>query len=583
MPTTRHPEHLNEPKFFTTARTNTNPNWRIQITQNQLVSQASTILLQRHTKFWAPLLKPLKFSSNFTPIIFHQILNKIQTHPKICLNFFNWAQKTLDFKPDLKAQCEVTRILLGSEPELSKFGKPILNSIVQDYPPAKVVPLLITSRKSADFINVYSILNSVIECYCSKDMYFQCLEVYQMARQYGFGLSVDTCNALLNLLCDKNELRFAWCYYASIVRTGISGDQFTWSVIARILRNDGKFERVSRILNMGIYTREMFDLMIDGYSKRGDFEAGFSYLNEMSSKGIEPSFSTYSSMLDGACRYQDRKVIEIVMSLMIEKGYIPEPVVSDYDLIIQKLCDLGKTFAVDLFFERASDEKIELQDSTYRCMFRALLSEEGRTKDAIKLYDILKEKNVLVNESCYNEFVIVLCRENPSKEVSKLIVDIVREGFCYETKELSEYICRQCAEGRWREAEELLNVILDQRCLLDPLCCGSFVKWFCSNKQIDRAIMLHNKLEGLKGFLDTTTYNVLLASLFRERRIDDTIKVFEYMKTCKVLNSESFTLMIRGLCHEKELRKAMRLHDEMLELGLKPDRRTYKRLISGFR
>ncbi|KAI3456421.1 hypothetical protein Pfo_013084 [Paulownia fortunei] len=574
------PQDLTEPKF-STSRRNTTPNWRIQIKQSQLVSQASTILLQRQSKFWAPLLKPLKLSSNFTPSLFDQILNRIQTQPKICFSFFNWAQKNLDFKPDLRAQCQLIRILFGSE--LAKLGRPILSSIAQDYPPAKIVPLLIQSRKSADFQNISPVLNSVIECYCSKQMYLQSLQVYQMAKQYGVGLSVDTCNALLNLLGDKNELRLAWCCYASIIRYGISGDQFTWSVIAKILYKDGKFERVSRIFDMGIYTPEMFDLMIDGYSKKGDFEAVFDYLNELCSKGIEPSFSTYSSMLDGACKYQDREVIETVMSIMVEKGHIPEPPAYDYDLIIQKLCDMGRTFAMDLFFKRAYDEKIELQHATYGCMLRALLSEEGRLEDALELYNMVCEKNILVSESCYNEFVIVLCKENPSQEVSNLLVDIIRRGFISAAKELSKYISKQCAEGQWREAEELFNLILNQGCLLDSFSCGSFVKRYCSSRQIDKAIMLHSKLEELKGTLDTATYNILLAALFKEKRIEETIKVFDYMKSCKMLNSESFSLMIRGLCHEKELRKAMKLHDEMLELGLKPDQRTYKRLISGFR
>ncbi|KAK6149789.1 hypothetical protein DH2020_017314 [Rehmannia glutinosa] len=513
------PENLTEHKFFKTSETNLTPNWRIRIKQRELVSQASTILLQRHSKLWAPLLKPLKLFSNFTPSLFHQILNGIQTHPKICYSFYKWAQKALDFKPDLRAQCRLIRILFGSGQ--SELGRPILNSIiVQDYPPAKIVPLLIQPRKGADFQNISPVLNSVIVCYCSKQMYCQSLEVYQMGKQYGFGLSVDTCNALLNLLCDKNELRLAWCCYASFIRNGVSGDEFTWPVIARVLYKDGKFERISRILVMGIYNPDMFDLMIDGYSKRGDFEAAFDYLNELCSKGIEPSFRTYSSMLDGACKHQDEKVIENVMSFMVEKGHIPKPHASDYDLIIQKLCDMGKTFAMDLFFKRSHDEKIELQHTTYEYMLSALLSEKGRLEDAIELYNVMREKHIPVSENCYNDLVIVLCKENPSREASNLLVDIIRRGFISEAKELSKYVNKQCAEGRWREAEELFDLIMDQGCLLDSISCGYFVKRYCSRREIGKAIMLHDKLEDLKGTLDMSTYNVLLAALFREKRIE---------------------------------------------------------------
>lgn len=53
------------------------------------------------------------------------------------------------------------------------------------------------------------------------------------------------------------------------------------------------------------------------------------------------------------------------------------------------------------------------------------------------------------------------------------------------------------------------------------------------------------------------------------------------MRTHNLLNGESFSAMISGLCHENDLKKAMKLHDEMLNLGLKPNLKNYKRLISS--
>lgn len=470
------------------------------------------------------------------------------------------------------------RILFGSG--LSKLGLPILNSIVQHHPPAKIVPLLLW-RKGADFRDVSPVLNSVFDCYCNKQMYIQSSEVYLMANRYRVRLSADSCNALLNLLGDNNELKLAWCFYASIIRNGILGDRFTWSVVAKILYKDGKFERISRILDMGICTSEMFDLMIDAYSARGDFEVAFDHLNTLYSKGFEPSFRTYSAMLDGACRFRNREVIENVISLMVEKGHITA---SQYDLIIKKLSDMGKTYAMDMFFQRACNENIELKHDTYECIFMALLNEEGRVGVAIELYNVMQEKNIIVSESRYEEFVIAICKENPSHEIKNLLVEIIRRGVGSPlTKDLSNYISKQCAEGHWREAEELFELILNRGWLLDSICCGSFVRRYCSRRLIDKAMALHNKLKGLKGTLDTAANNMLVAALLSEQRIEETMEVFDYMKSCQRINSESFITVIRGLCHVKEMRKAMKFHDEMLELGLKPDQKTYKRLISCFR
>ncbi|KAL2483976.1 Tetratricopeptide repeat (TPR)-like superfamily protein [Forsythia ovata] len=571
----RKPHNFSIKIFFSTSIKKSTPNWRIQIKETQLVSQVSKILLQRHTKIWTPLLKSLKFSSRFSPSLFLQILTKIQTHPDVSLNFFKWAKKNLNFEADLIALCKMTRILFGLG--LSRPARPILDTLVQDYPPSLIVYSLI---KGSGFHIISSALSALLECYCHKCMYLQAFEVYNKGKEYGVRVTIDSCNSLLKLLSDENEIRLAWCFYGSITRNGVLENQFTWSLIAKILYTDGKFERIARILDMRICTPVMYNLLIECYSKRGDFRAAFGYLDEMCNKKIETSFSTYSSILDGLCKYQDVRVSEEVLNSMVEKGYLPEHLVSEYDLIIQKLSDLGNTHAADLFFKRSCDEKIQLQHKTYGCMLKAL-SKEGRVKDAIGLYHIMQGRKILVNESYYNAFMNVLCKESLSEEVSKLLVDMVRRGFS-PAAELSEYINRQCAENRWGEAEELLNVMLDKGCFPDSFSCGSLVKHYCSSKQIDSAIALHNKLKGLEGTLDARAYNVLLTRLFEERRVEEALGVFDYMRTRKVLGIESFSLMIRGLCHGKELRKAMKLHDEMLELGLKPDGRTYKRLISGF-
>ncbi|PQQ16006.1 pentatricopeptide repeat-containing protein [Prunus yedoensis var. nudiflora] len=296
----------------------------------------------------------------------------------------------------------------------------------------------------------------------------------------------------------------------------------------------------------------MYNLLVDGYSKSGNFDAAFSHLNEMCDRKVDPDFSTYSSILDGACKLGNVEVVERVTSVMVEKKLLPNRPLSEYDSIVEKLCDLGKIHAAEMFFKKACDEKIGLQDGTYGLVLKALTN-EVRTKEAISVYRLISERGIVVDGSSYHAFADVLCKEERSAE-----------------------------GGRWREAEYLLNAVLDKGLLPDLICCSPLVGRYCSRRQIDSAIALHNKMEKLNGSLDVTTYNVLLSGLFAARRIEEAIRVFDYMRRHNLMSSASFTIMIRGLCGVNELRKAMKIHDEMLKMRLKPDAATYKRLISGF-
>ncbi|KAK1375159.1 Pentatricopeptide repeat-containing protein [Heracleum sosnowskyi] len=367
-----------------------------------------------------------------------------------------------------------------------------------------------------------------------------------------------------------------------MLRNGVLVSQFTWSVIARILAKDGKFEKIGQVIDMGVCNSLMYNLMIEGYSKSGNFGACSDRLNEMVDKKLEPGFGTYSSILDGACQHKNVEMIEVMIDSMEKNGHILKLPLSEYDYIIQKLANVGKTYAAELFFKRAYGEKVELNDATYECMLRAF-SREGRVKDAIMIHDKMLERGTIANCNCYTLFLNVLCKEDPTEKISELLIDIIGRGFFPSLSELSKFIISQSKNRRWREAEDLLNIILEKGFVPDPFCSSSLIKRYCSRRQIDSAINLHNKLEHLNGTLDTDAYNVLVRGLFKERRVEEALKIFDYMRTHNLLNGESFSAMISGLCHENDLKKAMKLHDEMLKMGLKPDLKNYKRLISGFR
>ncbi|KAM1685698.1 hypothetical protein COP1_037009 [Malus domestica] len=551
--------------------------WRTTIKQSQLASQISSVLLQRRN--WVPLLRSLSLFPKLTPPLFLQILRKTQNNPQVSLEFFNWAKANLRFEPDLKSNCRIVQLSLGSG--LLRAAKPILDSLIQTHHVSELLQSFTQAYEGTD--SQSETLSFVLGCYSRKGLFREGLEVFRKMNSLGFVPSVVSCNALLNAIQRENEIRLAWCFYGVMFQNGVLGDRFTWSLVAQILCKDGKFERIVRIFDSGVYNSVMYDLLVDGYSKSGDFDAAFYRLNEMCDRKMDPGFSIYSSVLDGACKLGAVEVVERVMNTMIGKKLLPKSCFSEYDSIVEKLCELGKTSAAEMFFRKAYNEKIGLQDATYGLVLKALTN-EVRTKDAIHVYRVISERGIVVDDSSYRAFADLLCKELRSDEGFELLMDVIRRGFCPCASELSGFISFLCRRGRWRGAEDLLNVVIDKGLQpdLDLICCSSLVRRYCSRRQIDSALALHNKMEKLDGSLDATTYNVLLSGLFAARRIEEAIRVFDYMRQRDLMSSASFTIMIRGLCGAKELRKAMKLHDEMLKLGLKPDAATYKRLISGF-
>ncbi|PIA50709.1 hypothetical protein AQUCO_01200138v1, partial [Aquilegia coerulea] len=426
------------------------------------------------------------------------------------------------------------------------------------------------------------VCNVVLECYSKYGLVFDGLEIFRRIVEFKiYPISIHGCNKLLDALQRKNEIKLGWCFCGLIVRYGVSMDMFTWSLIARLLCKEGKVENAVKLLNSGFSSDVIYDLVIQSYCQMGDFVNAVDYLNEMYCKNFTPGFRIYSVVLDGACKFDDVGVVEMIMRDMVVKELLPAISFSDYNLVIQKFCEFGRSYAAEMLFERALKEKSGVHNDSYGCMLR-VLCKEGRVKEARRVYAMINEKGVSLSRSSYCAFADAICKEEPSEEVDKLLKDIISRGFVPNGPELSKVIADHCRQGRWKEAEGLLNVILEKGMLPDLFSCSSLVEYYCANGQVNLAIALNDRIQKLGGTLDVTTYNILLIGLFKERKTGEAIQVFDYMRSLNVGSSTSFSIMIIGLCHEREMRKAMKIHDEMLNARLKPDKATYKRLISKF-
>ncbi|KAF9683423.1 hypothetical protein SADUNF_Sadunf04G0012100 [Salix dunnii] len=515
------------------ANPTTSMKWRTQIRQNLLVFQVSSILLQRHN--WVSLLQKLNLSSKLTPSIFNQILHKTQTNPQISLLFFNWVQTNLKLKPDLRSQCHIINICVNSG--LTLPVRPIMDSLVKTHPVSVLGGAMIDSCRGKSLKS--GALSFVLECYSHKGLFMESLEIFLKMRGNGFIASGTACNAILDVLQRENKIKLAWRFYCAMIKDGVLPDKLTWSLIAQILCKDGNFERIVKFLDMGVYNSVLYNGVIDRYSKIGDFEAAFERLNQMCERKLDPGFSTYSSILDGACKHGNEEVIERVMDIMAEKGLLPKCPLSQCDLVIQKFSDLCKMDVATMFFKRACDEKIGLQDATYGCMLKAL-SKEERVKEAIALYHSISEKGIRVKDSTYHAFLDLLC-EDQYEEGYEILGDMMRRGFRPGTTGLSKFISLLSRKRRWREVEDLLDVVLEKGLLPDSSCCCSLVEHYCSRRQFDKAVALHNKMEKLQASLDVATYNILLAGLAKNGRIEEVVRVFEYMEGLKLLISRFLT------------------------------------------
>ncbi|ESQ55265.1 hypothetical protein EUTSA_v10024760mg [Eutrema salsugineum] len=572
-------------RFSTSATPSTSSasDWKTQVSLFRLATEISSILLQRRD--WITHLKHVKSKlprSTLTPPIFLRILRETRKSPKTTLDFFDWAKTHLRFEPDLKSCCRVIQV--ATETGLLERAEAFVRPLIETHSVCVIVGSM--HRWFEGEVSLSTSLSLVLECYALKGSYQNGLEVFGSMRRLRLSPSLRAYNSLLDSLVKEKQFRLALCLYSAMVRNRVVSDGLTWDLVAQVLCEQGKFKSVVKLMETGVESCKIYTNLVECYSRNGEFDAVFSVIQEMDAKKLELSFCSYGYVLDDACRLGDSELIDKVLGLMVEKEFLTLDDSTVNDQIIERLCDMGKTFASEMLFHRACNGGT-VRDRTYGCMLKSL-SVIGRTKEAVDVYRLICRKGITVlDESCYKEFANALCRDddNSSEEEGELLIDVIKRGFVPCTLKLSEVLASLCRKRRWNRAEKLLDSVMEMEVHFDSFSCGLLMERYCRSGKLEKAMVLHEKIKKMKGSLDVNAYNAVLDRLMMRQRtmVEEAVQVFEYMKEMNTVNSKSFTIMIHGLCRVKEMKKAMKSHDEMLKLGLKPDLVTYKRLISGFR
>ncbi|MQM18936.1 hypothetical protein Taro_051933 [Colocasia esculenta] len=552
--------------------------WRDRIHRRRLVAHVASILLQR--KQWAPLLLDRRpallagFSAN--PGLLLQVLARTASHPLIALDFFRWSETALGIHPDLRSRCKMVQILVDSGNPAP--AKSVLEPALRSLPAPAVLDEVARICRCGESRS--AVLGLLLLEYALSGRVLDGLEAFRRIRASGFPPTSRECNALLDGLISSGEIRMARCFHAAAVRAGVVADPRTVLLVARLLCKEGKLERALGLAESSVSYAKVCHLVVDFYSGSGDFAAAVNLLKNTCEKSLRPGFGVYSSILDGGCKFKNAAIVSSTLRDMFVRRLLSNSPFFDYDSVIQRLCELEKTYAAELFLERAWHLKANLDTGTYVCLLRAL-SKAGRVKEAMRMYGIMLEKGVTVNPRCLDVFLRAVCTGEPSDVGTRVLKDVIGKGFILSALDISEYIAKQCCKGWWQDADDILNLVLQKGILPDANCCASLVHHYCASNLIDLAITLLKNLQKLGGGFDVTSYNQLLDSLARERRLNEAIQVFDYMREQNVRDRTSFIIIITALCQGKELRKAMNLHDEMLKVGLKPEEDAYKVLISG--
>ncbi|KAJ6414104.1 hypothetical protein OIU84_006843 [Salix udensis] len=351
-------------------------------------------------------------------------------------------------------------------------------------------------------------------------------EAFKRAGDYGFKLSLISCNPLLSGLVKETE----------------NGDvEFVYR------------EMIKRKIELNVIS---FNIVVNGLCKIGKLNRAGDVIEDMKVWGVLPNVITYNSLIDGYCkmgRIGKMYKADSILKEMIAKGICPNeglrPNVVTYNTLINGLCSDGKV-----------DEAVALRDQ-------------------MVISDL--EPNVVT----HNVLIKGFCKNKTVNEAINLFNDMEKQGVDPNAMTYNTLIDAYCEDGRMEDAFALYNMMIVRGISPVVSTCNCLIAGLCRKGDVKAARNLMNEMVSKTLSADVVTFNILIDSLCKKGETRKAVKLLDEMFE-KGLNPShvTYNTLMDGYCREGNLRAALigKLEDangllnEMLERGLVPNRTTYE-------
>lgn len=218
----------------------------------------------------------------------------------------------------------------------------------------------------------------------------QAISKFKELLRNGLVPDATTYNTIIHVYCKEGKVEKAFELHNKMVEKSLKPDVFTCNILLSGLCSNGMLEKALKLFNTWISEGKAIDqvtynTMISGLCKEGRLEDAFHLVSEMKERSLGPDPYTYSSILGALASAGRMNEAEEFMSKMVEVENFGE---QSLQLKEQNVKTSEITEAYDPDSNACSEQIIELCN-------------QGRYKDAMRIFEASNQKGVTLNKSTY--------------------------------------------------------------------------------------------------------------------------------------------------------------------------------------
>ena len=430
-----------------------------------------------------------------------------------------------------------------------------------------------------------------------------------------FGINIISFGIFLKYLCKNDYLDLALFYFDHLISKKMLKDEIIFNLILNGCSKKGDFDNLYRVyeemLNNGIKpTNVTMNTLIDAFIRNDEIEKAWKIFGEMSKNQITPDNFTLSTLFRGIKK---------------EAHY-------DYLLkginIVKERCDNIDIILINVLLDsciklKNSKDFLELFDFLVAGKFSNGINEVTGEKKVIKpdlityntyikgctqlklydkidyVYEHIIEKNdinIVPNDVTFNSLIDAYVRQNNMKKVFLLIskmqlYHIKPDNFTYTTiiKGLNKDSLNSnfnSNQGNKRDELDLAFQLFEkvkQFSKPDEILYNCIMDACLRFNKIDKMLELYKEMLDNGINLSSVTCGIVIKAFGMKGDVDSALKMYEHMKLNKIkISSVTYGCLINACTKNNKLAKAFELYESLNKEGIEMNTILYTTMIKAY-
>ena len=422
----------------------------------------------------------------------------------------------------------------------------------------------------------------------------------------GQGVNIVTYGTFIKWLCKSNNLDLALYYYQFLKDKNYLKDEIIYNLIIDGCSKKGDLTTIKTVyfdmLNNSIKpTIVTFNTIIDAYIRAKDLESAWKIFEDLLKNNIQPDNFTLSTLFRGIRSSTHKqyliKGLELVSSLSHQNNQSADVIL--INVLLDSCIALKESkLIIELFNKvtRGGIPNVSPDLITYNTFIKGC-AQMGLYNEVLGAFeDMCNNKKVSPNDVTFNTLIDVFVRSKNMNKVWFIIAKMKEMGikpdnFTYSTiiKGLNKNTNLNCSDSSNSKKENELDLAFKlfenvkknskpdeilYNCIMDA--CLRFGK-------IDKMLELYDNMlfEGIKP--SSITCGIVIKAYGMQGKLDKALQIYEQMKQDKIeISSVTYGCLINACIKNDNLNRAFTLYEELQQNGFEMNTILYTTLIKAY-